>query len=487
MMLAGNGRIKLFGSASAALGALLFSCAAAAQPVTLEDVVRAVLTESPLVRLEDQRVRRAEGQLQQAQGAFDWNATAESGWERLFIAQSQNGFLINELEEVDAWRTTVGIGRQLRNGISVQPGISFYANTDASAAQTLGLTKARPALNLTIPLLRGFGEDNMLATAERAAQLGVEASHQGRDFGTQRALTDAVLVFWRCLALHDQLEIAETDQESADAFVATLEAFVENGQGEPALLDRARASQAVQYVTLARARGADETCRRSLDVAMNGDGTGAPPLPVGDFPQMEGIDAAYLNATTLADNALMRRADVRALSLQSAAQSERVRGAQDGMQPQLNVVVDPQRVLLRVSQALGRNTQEGQLSEALASEGEARINLHQLENQVRLDVAEQLRNLQDALTNWGALNESTEAMERVAGDTERRFDAGIATRDEHREVQEELAAIQRQLVELELQYATSLGSLRLASGNIDTSGAMEVEAIADQFRMLPAN
>jgi outer membrane protein TolC len=471
----------------AAFFSILSPTALSAQPVTLEDVVRAVMTESPAVRLEDERVRRAEGQLQQAQGAFDWNATAESGWERLYVAESQNGFLVNELQEVDAWRTTIGIGRQFRNGISVQPGISFYSRTDASAAQTQGLTKPLPAINLSIPLMRGLGEDSMAATTERAAQLGVDASMHGRTFGTQQALTNAVITFWRCLALHDQLEIAEADQQSADAYVDTLEAFVANGQSEPAALDRARASQAVQRVTLSGARGADEACRRSLDVAMGGAGSGDPPVPVGDFPQMEGVSALHLNAANLSDNALTRRADVRALSLQSAAQAERVRGAEDGMQPQLNVLVDTRRVLLRLSQSLGRSAQQGQLSEARAGEGEARINLHQLENQVRLDIADRLRSVNDALANWTALSSSADAMARVADDTGRRFDAGIATREEYRTVEEEAAAVRRQLIEIQYQYASSLGGLRLASGNVEAGDAMPVEAIAEQFRTLPAN
>lgn len=486
-MLRSMGRWVRFSFVWSALGAVLFPGAVAAQPVTLEDVVRAVITESPLIRLEDERVRRAKGQLEQAQGAFDWTATAESGWERLYVAEAQNGFLVNKLQEVDAWRTTVGIGRQFRNGITVSPGISFYANTDASAAQTLGLTKARPALNLTIPLLRGLGDDSLAATTERAAELGLQASQHGREFGTQRALTNAVLVFWRCLALHNQLEITEADQRSSDAYVASIESFVENGQGEPATLDRAKANQVVQHVNLASARSADESCRRSLDVAMNGDGSGAPPVPVGEFPEMDGVDAAYLNAANLADNALARRADVRAMSLQSAAQGERVRGAQDGMQPQLNVLIDPQRVLLRLSQSLGQSAQQGQLSEARAGEGEARINLHQLENQIRLDIAEQLRNLQDALANWGALSESTAAMERVVADTERRVDAGITSREDYRDVQTQAVVIQRQLIALQLQYASSLGGLRLATGNIDASENTAVESLADQFRTLPAN
>ncbi|MGY9106120.1 MAG: hypothetical protein ACKVG0_06255, partial [Alphaproteobacteria bacterium] len=77
------------------------------------------------------------------------------------------------------------------------------------------------------------------------------------------------------------------------------------------------------------------------------------PLPVGDFPEIDENAAPRLNGNLLAENALMRREDIRALSLQSAAHTERVRGAKDGMQPELNVLVDPRGVLLRLSQSLG--------------------------------------------------------------------------------------------------------------------------------------
>jgi outer membrane protein TolC len=181
----------------------------------------------------------------------------------------------------------------------------------------------------------------------------------------------------------------------------------------------------------------------------------------------------------------MRREDIRALSLQSAAHAERVRGAKDGMQPELNVLVDPRGVLLRLSQSLGRNTQQGQLSAALAGEGEARINLRQLENQVRLEVSENVRGVHDAISNWKALNESAAAMKIVAGDAERRYDAGVLTRQEYRDVQGEYALVQTQLVQTQFQYASNLAALHLALGNVDADENVPVEVITAQFRSLP--
>lgn len=460
---------------------------AAAQPVQLEDVVRAVVTDSPLIGLENERVRRAQGELQLAQGPLDWTATAEGGWQRLFVVEARDGFLTDNLQGIDAWRSSLGVSRQFRNGISIQPGVSFYIDSDVNAAQSLGLTQTLPSLNLSIPLLRGYGADSPLATAERAARLGVQASQSGREYGTQRAVSSAVLIFWRCLALHRQFEVAENDRREAEEFVQAIRGFVEQGQGEPLALDRAVAGLAVQNVTVARSSAIDESCRRELDVAMNGDGLGELPAPIGEFPAMDEGAATRLNGTFLAETALMRRQDIRALSLQSAAHSERVRGAQDGMQPQLNVLVDPRGVLLRLSQSLGRNAQQGQLSSALASEGEARINLRQLENQVRLEITENVRGIHDAIGNWQALSESAAAMKLVADDAERRYNAGIITRQEFRDIQGEYALVQNQLIETQFQYASNLVALRLALGRVDAGEEVPVEAIAGQFRVLPDN
>nr|TFG53605.1 MAG: TolC family protein [Hyphomicrobiales bacterium] len=458
-----------------------------AQPVQLEDVIRGVVTNSPLIDLENERVRGAEGELLVAQGPLDWTATAEGGWQKLYVVESRDGFLTDNLQDIDAWRTSLGISCQFRNGITVQPGVTFFVDNDVNAAQSLGQTKTRPSLNLTIPLLRGYGADSPVATAERAARLGFEASQHGREFGTQRTVSNAVLVFWRCLALHRQFEYAQSDHQEAEEFVQAVRDLVGQGLGDPVVMDRAAAGLAMQNVALARARAGDESCKRELDVAMGGDGLGDLPIPVGEFPEIDSGAAARLNENALAESALLRREDVRAVSLQSAAFSERVRGAQDGMQPLLNVLVDTRGVLLRVSQSLGRNAQQGQLISSLAGEGEARINLRQLESQVRLDVTDKVRNIFDAVANWQALNTSTAAMKIVAGEAETRYNAGLMTRREYRDVQAEYATVQTQLIETQFQYASNIGALRLALGRVEAGENVPVEMIAGQFRSLPDN
>jgi len=490
---AGASRRKQAGAAlfALALGTLATPAAAQnqTQTVLLEDVVRAALTQNPQILLENERVRRAEGQLQQAQGAFDWTASAESGWERLYVAEAGNGFLTVDLRELDAWRSTLGVSRQFRNGITIQPGISFYSNTGGvSDGQSLGLTKPRPALNVTVPLLRGFGVDSMAATAERAAIQGLAASEHGRTHAVESAVTNATLVFWRCLALRRQLAIVEADQRSADDYVASIRAFVESGEGEQAALDRALANQAMQNVALSRSQAEDMACRRQLDVAMGGDGR-REPVPEGEFPDMENaaLAASQLSAASLTDNALMQREDVQALSLQGAAQAERVRGARDAMQPEVTLTLDPRRIMVRLSQSLGRNRQEGMLSEALAGEGEARLNQRQLETQIRLDIAENLRGLQDALLNWRALSEASATMEILADEAERSYQAGFSTLQDTRSVQQESINLRRQVIDAQLQYASYLAALRLSLGSVDTAESLSAEQVAAQFRSLPAH
>ncbi|MGY9106119.1 MAG: TolC family protein, partial [Alphaproteobacteria bacterium] len=93
--------------------------------------------------------------------------------------------------------------------------------------------------------------------------------------------------------------------------------------------------------------------------------------------------------------------------------------------------------------------------------------------------------VQDAISNWKALNESAAAMKLVADDAERRYNAGVLTRQEYRDVQGEYALVQTQLVQTQFQYASNLAALHLALGNVDTDENMPVEAIATQFRSLP--
>jgi outer membrane protein TolC len=462
---------------------------AAAQTVTLEQAVGAAAMTSPTVLREDATVQRAEGQLQQARGAFDWNAQAESGWERLYVPEERNGFLTTDTHIVDGWRTTLGVGKMFRNGVSVQPGVTFYSDVDASVGQTLGLTQTRPVLNLTVPIFRGYGEDSAAASNERAAQSALEGSRLGRAFAEQRAVFDAAVTFWRCLAAARQLQTLQARQMTTDAEVEALRMQVQSGTAEQTALDRAVANQAVQQSAVAATASADQSCRRDLAQTMGLPPEADPPQVTGEFPEFEPLadEIARLNGPALVQAAVMRRQDLQAMARYDLAQSERLRGARDGLLPRVDVNVDTTRVMLRLSQSLGRDIAEGQVAEAVAAQSEARLNRQQLERQIRRDVEEQLTNLRVALTNLTALARSATLLANVVADAEQRFQAGVITLAEYRAIQAELTQAERQVIDARLQFASSLAGLRLATGTITAGEGAAPAVVAVLFRTLPEN
>lgn len=468
--------------------ALVLASPVAAQTVRLEDVVAAAIKGTPQTQHEDERVNRAAGQLQQARGAFDWRATAESGWEQLYVPKvDPNGFLTSKLSRPDVWRSTVGIGRRFRNGIDVAPGVTWATGSSATAGQTFGLTQPRPALNLNVPLFRGRGGDNEFASSERAAQASLEGANLGRGFAGERAVYDAVQVYWRCLATRQSLEVLDADQRGSDDYLATLRDLVARGQIEPTLLDRATANQAVNRVAVGRAQAADQACRRDLAIAMGGSAAGPLPTAVGEFPAMDGLNQAaiMLNEQALTTTALATRRDLMALARFEAAEGERVRGARNGVQPQVDIYIDPTRVMVRYTQSIGSNATQGALAAAVASESEARINIVQLQNQIRVDVSDQVRNLKESLSNWTALTESAGLLGSVVSDAQTRAAAGVITQQQYRDAQNELAEVRRQVIDAKLQYASSLAALRLSTGTIKTGDGITPDSLASVFRSLP--
>ncbi len=475
------------GTLLASTMALALTSPVSAQTVRLEDVIAAAAKGTPQTQQEDERVRRAAGQLQQAGGAFDWRASAESGWEQLYVPKVVNGFLSSQLSKPQVWRSTLGVGRRFRNGIDVTPGFTWATGSSATAGQTFGLTEPRPTLNLNVPLFRGRGADNEFAANERAAQAGLEGASLGRAFSGERAVYDAVQVYWRCLSVRQTLEVLDADQRGSDDYLATLRNLVARGQIEPTLLDRSLANQAIQRVALGRAQAADQTCRRDLAIAMGSSTAGPLPTAVGDFPAMDGLNQAanMLNEQALSNLALAERLDLKALARFEAGEAERVRGARNGVHPQVDIFIDPTRVMVRYTQAIGANSSEGALAAAVASESEARINIVQLQNQIRVDVSDQVRNLKESLANWTALTESAGLLGSVVSDAQTRSQAGIITQQQYRDTQNELAEVRRQVIDAKLQYASSLAALRLATGTIKTGDGTGPDSLANVFRTLP--
>jgi len=467
---------------------LAASCAHATD-VKLEDVISAAMTGSTTVRIADAKVQKAQGDLQQAEGAFDWTVSGKTGWQRLYLPKIRNGVFTDETEVTSAVPIDAGIAKRFENGITIQPGVTFYANTPASDAQTFGLTTPRPHFNVTVPLWQNSGGDSPLAAKAHAAEKALQGTRFETEYARGLAVHDAVQVYWRCLALRDQTQVARTAETESLDYDALLKRQAEHGQLEPAELDRATADQAVRHVEVTKGEVAEQSCGRQLRQTM-----GSPaemktaPGVTGDFPDMNALsdDVTQLNEAAMTDLALRNRLDLQALSQYAGAATDTVKGAHSGIGPQVDLSLDTDGVFVNLSKSIEGNVEDGTLKSAQAQETIARLNLKDAEEQVRRDVSDQVQALKAALADWKGLSHSATLLEGVAESARKRAAAGFLPRSAQQEAETDLAQTRQAAVDAQLRFCAALTALRLSTGTLVAQAGTPTGSLAQLFRTLPA-
>lgn len=456
---------------------------------SLEQSIRLTLRRgNDAIRIQDEKVRGAEAQVKQAAGAFDWMVTGEGGYETLYVPRVAQGLLPNGhgvlTDQTDSLGTSYvsgGIGRTFRNGISVRPGVTAYPGSTASVAQTMGQTKFRPTIGIQIPLLRGLGETSADAM-ERAAQETLKGTTLARDFAVASLVNDTVQIYWRCQA--DDMVARNTGDfdRRASAYEDSLNKLAARGLLEPTVAEQAQAAAVARHLSVRQAENAVADCRRELAAAM---GTSSAPTPTDDAaPAMASMEGPVngLDAEKLVAMALANRADVKAAEENVAAAQAKVDGARDATTPSLNLNIEPDRAILRYSQSLENNTGEGLQEEADAAAAQARLALSQLQAQVRQQVSVTVRNLKSAYADWKALSAAARQMDVVVIDAGGRAKLGVITRDDLVSAQRQAADIKNQAADAQLQFLSSLASLRLMTGTLhpdsDTPAALAAKFVS---------
>jgi outer membrane protein TolC len=459
-----------------------------ADDLKLEDVVSAAMTQSTAVKRADAKTKQAEGQLQQAEGAFDWTVSGKTGWQRLYLPKVRNGLFTNETEVTSAISVDAGVSKKFENGITIQPGFTFYANTAASDAQTFGLTKPRPHFNVNVPLWQNSGSDSPLAAKAHAAAKALQGSRFENDYARGLAVHDAVQVYWRCLALREQTRIAKQAEDESLDYDALLKRQTEQGQLEPAELDRATADQAVKHVEVTKSQVAEQSCGRQLRQVMGSPvGTTTPPSVTGAFPDMNAMsdDVTHLNEAAMTDLALRNRLDLQALAQYAGAATDQVKGAHSAEGPQVDLSLDTDGVFVNLSKSIEGNLEDGTVAAAQAQETIARLNLKDAEEQVRRDVADQVQAMKAALTDWKNLSHSADLMEGVVASARKRAAAGFLPRSAQSDAEADLAQTRQAVVDAQLRFCAALTALRLSTGTIAAQPGAPAGALAQLFRTLP--
>jgi outer membrane protein TolC len=480
----GKGEARLCVIALASCLALaLATTRALADPVQLQDVIRDALQGSLALHRAKNQIDSAKGQLLEAKSQFDWTALAQSGWQRFFAPEFTNN-VQSGAGFVDAWRTTVGVTKEFRDGISMSPGVTTLITPGLKNLQALGYQQILPTINLTVPLDRGWGTENADAN-ERAATARLRGARLDYDFASQKAVHDVVQLFWQCLADADQrMVMLETDQQQTE-YEQYLQALVSRGQTEPETLQRAQADHALSDQDLDRANEGVWRCRRELANQIGIAGR-AMLEPTGDLPHPEryGPAIAKLQPEALIAYAFDNRRDLRALKSYIDVQRDRLKAANDELNPKVDVVLDPFQAYVRYTQSINRYSAKGHIAEIMADESNAEIALEQGRQTVRADIANAITGLQELWRSWPALIGAQRNLEHLEDATERRVRAGTADRASLRVVQDDVAKAKHAVIDARLKLASILASLRLDTGELAFEGDTS-KTIATEFATMP--
>jgi outer membrane protein TolC len=446
-----------------------------APTVTLQDSIQAVLRrDNDSVRLQDEKVKTASSHVQQAAGQFDWGVQAQTGWQALYVPRvlygvvPGKGVLSNNTDILSAYYYNLSVGREFRNGIQIAPGVTAYPSTSgASTAQTFGLTALRPSLGLRIPLIQGLGEE-AADSAELAAKATLTGTRFDRDFAIAHVTHDVVQIYWRCLASEEVAKISAQGLHDGEEYATAMKGQAGRGLVEKSVAEAADAANATRKITLQQNEDATRSCRRDLAMATTGEAIATPPAPAGSLPDLQGAEAAVgsLNDKALDELALNNRSDVKAAREYISAAVAGRKGAEDNNSPNLTLQVDPTRAVVIYSQSLENNASEGKAAEALSSQRQAEITLHQLETQIEVDITDSIRNLKGALAEWKAASDAVRQTEAAVANDEKRARFGVIARRDLLTTKDQLTQIETQQVNAELLFASSMTTLRLITGTV---------------------
>lgn len=447
-----------------------------APPLELSAVVAAALDHGSKVARADFRLAQAQGRAQQAAGAFDWRASARGGWAHLYYPKVRNVNGVNVLTDnlQSSWdpEITAGASKLFRNGIQIQPGITFYPGSAASSAQTIGLTRPRPNLNLQIPLMHGFDGTNDAAANERASLEEVDASKLERSAAQQQSAMESAETYWRCLAAGEEEDVLEDNLLDEQAYIETRRKLMAAGQISPLALEQALAGQDDQMRRLDTVRSAAAKCRANLAALLSRDSNMHLPTLAAAFPEMDNFSsgAGALRETSLVETAYRNRPDLHALEQYVTAAGEKLAAARASQDPKLNLVIDPNGFFVTFSYSLEGNVEEGATTAASAQAGEARLNLSQMKDQIRQDVSQGVAALRSSLAVLADRRRAEGTLSRVIADAEKAVRTGGMDMATLRGLQDQHTEARVALVEARLDCALNLAALRLVTGTLVVEG-----------------
>jgi outer membrane protein TolC len=463
---------------------------AAPQGVAAQDSVQGRLTtllsrgmtDNPVVGLQEEALRRAQGEILQEEGVFDWRTTMEGGLVRRRVVKvSPSGDLTDDTEWQIFKEVAGGVGKRFRNGIEVSPGVrAYFGEQNAShASRVVSQTDIQPSFHIKIPLLARSGVDEVTAPL-RAAKRRLTATQYRKLREEAKLARDMTVAYWQCVGSGERVaaEVELTSTMKANA--SRQQRLMRAGEVPPAAYLSPAAELATQQIALNEARRTQSQVCRQLAALIGTADLSSLLLP--RLPSPEQIYAPDASVEDLyVETALMQRHDLMALGAELMASEIGQFAAKDNKKPDLDLILDLDRVLLRLAASPQNRYDRGYYDVARARYGEARLTLALAQRDARNEVLDAILRLRDAISAYTEAARLETDMRKMREEAASSVARGLSEPEVELDATRRLVSIRRSLIDAGVSAWVALADLQLGLGAIPSAEGGDYTSVARIF------
>jgi outer membrane protein TolC len=474
----------------------------APQPLDLLEALQSTLSNHPALHIEEQQVVSSRAVRREASGPFDTIIGSSLSQSRinnpLTIFNQEQAALLGIItdNQVDNVTTLdIGASKEYRNGITISPSLVATRTTD-NIYDIGGTNLTTLAFQVNVPLLRGRGRD-VVAAAETAAGIEVEASLLDLNQTISSLLSSTAFSYWNAVAAASNLKVAQGSEERGKVYVDNVQTLIKAGRVPEAESHQVTANLATRSAARIVAEQNLLAARLQLALAMglSTDQMEAVGIPVEDFPSDDGQVLAILNTHSLQEFyalALQNRADYLAAQKRETEQKTLLTPARKALLPQLNLnlstgysSLDEGTGVVNFFSSPGRaprgpdfgvgvtyqfppsnNAAQGGLMLAQANLRQAELRTLQTSESIMASVVTAVGGVRNAALQLQQAKDAVTASQAALDGEREKYRLGVGQLVDVLTMEDRLTVAQQSQVSAELGYAQALTQLRFATGSI---------------------
>ncbi|MEM5788500.1 MAG: TolC family protein [Syntrophobacteraceae bacterium] len=469
------------------------------EKILLGDAIALALQANPTVKILEEKVNQSKGNLQAATGQFDWTAFAAASYLEEKLPLDSASLLAARLSGIDEHISngivvySLSATKQFRSGISVSPSVintDFNTNTDLLPP----ISRSGVNFSITIPLMRGYGEENTGAI-ELAAKEDLAATRLNSKQAIASVVLGTAIDFWNCLASTMTLELTEDTMLRAERLLSMVEKMVQAGTLEPASLNQAKAKLYGNKADLTDGRNNLYVNKQALavDMGFTSENIANAPDLSGKFPEIPSSSAIKSkDPSKYIEIALGSRADYEAMKINIKKAVILLAKARNDAKPQLDLdaslgyagLNDSGRndrfiksltnnvtglntfVSLSLALPIQNNTAKGNIHLRASQVREAQLLLNQLSNNISSSVLVSYNSLRSAMEGYQLSSRAEEAYKLAVNHEAQKYRSGLSNLTNVIDIEDRYFKARISTIEAMRKYAVALAQFRFNTGTL---------------------